>query len=63
MPDPGDTARYPDYTAGGTISNAGDEPAVIVGVATIGTEDSGMIRPKLPTDVPAHMIALAGPAD
>ena len=60
---PGDTVSYPDYTEGGTIHNTGDEPAVIVGVAIVGTERSGMPPPKLPATVTVQTMALAGPAD
>lgn len=36
--DPGNTAIYPDYTAQGTIRNAGDEPVVITGVVILDAE-------------------------
>jgi hypothetical protein len=54
---PGDTAIYPDYTAPGAISNRGDEPVVVVGVAINSIERSGDRTPMLPPAVKLELLA------
>jgi hypothetical protein len=54
---PGDTAIYPDYTASGVISNRGDEPVVVVGVAINSIERSGDHTPMLPPAVKLELLA------
>jgi hypothetical protein len=55
--EPGDTAIYPDYTAPGRISNGGNEPVVVVGVAINSIEGSGDPTPTLPPGVELELLA------
>ena len=61
--DPGDTAIYPDYSTLGTIRNAGTEPLVVVGVAIVDAEGSGIPTPPLPIGAKTEYLAGANASD
>jgi hypothetical protein len=60
---PGDTAIYPDYSTLGTIRNVGTEPMVVVGVAIVDAEGSGLPTPPLPAGARTEYLAGANPSD
>jgi hypothetical protein len=55
--EPGDNAIYPDYSVRGTISNGGNEPVVIAGVAINSIERSGDQAPMVPPAVELKLLA------
>ncbi len=61
--EPGDTAIYPNYTVPGAISNDGDEPVVVVGVAINSIERSGDQTPMLPPAVELKLLATTPSAE
>ena len=60
---PGDTAIYPDYSTLGTIRNAGAEPLVVVGVAIVDAEGSGLPTPPLPMGARTEYLTGANASD
>ena len=48
---PGDIAIYSDAAAPGDIRNAGDEPVVVVGMAIVAMEESGVSASRFPIPV------------
>ena len=54
---PGDAAIYADYTGQGTIRNAGHDPVVVIGMAVVSVEGTGIDLPQLPEGVRVELLA------
>jgi hypothetical protein len=55
---PGDAAIYGDYAGPGTIRNAGQDPVVVIGMAVVSKEGTGIdLPPKLPEGAKVALLA------
>ena len=54
---PGDAAIYADYAGQGTIRNAGQDPVVVIGMAVVSREGTGIDLPQLPAGVKVQLLA------
>ena len=60
---PGDAAIYADYTAPGVIRNAGDTPVIVIGMAIVTMDGTGVPLPPIPDGVKAELLASSQPSD
>ena len=54
---------YPDYAGSGTLRNAGDAPVVVIGMAVVSEEGTGIDLPLLPKGVMVRLLASSSTAD
>jgi hypothetical protein len=54
---PGDAAIYADYAGRGTIRNAGQDPVVVLGMAIVSKEGTGIDLPLPPDGVKVQLLA------
>lgn len=60
---PGDAAIYADYASDGTLRNAGQDPVVVLGMAIVTTEGTGIDLPLPPDGVKVQLLASSLTAD
>jgi hypothetical protein len=54
---PGDAAIYADYAGQGALRNAGQDPVVVIGMAIVSTEGTGIDLPLPPEGVKVQLLA------
>jgi hypothetical protein len=54
---PGDAAVYGDYAGQGALRNAGQDPVVVIGMAIVSTEGTGIDLPLPPEGVKVQLLA------
>jgi hypothetical protein len=55
--EPGDAAVYADYAGAGTLRNAGQDPLVVLGMAIVTKEGTGIDLPLPPDGVKVQLLA------
>jgi hypothetical protein len=61
--EPGDAAVYADYASAGTLRNAGQDPLVVLGMAIVTKEGTGIDLPLPPDGVKVQLLASSLTAD